>query len=138
MRWTGIFPVDSVTILSKTVPRGFLRPWYSKRGHIVVDTLLPMMFLGLHKLGNICGVPDTKFVSARNVVRGSKRGNICVSNNVSATKCPCLPGPLRNDPKVLNLRSHSIYLAVHSPSSWKTLRHLYIIIASIFIITTRS
>ena len=25
-----------------------------KRGHIVVDTLLPMMFLGLRKLGNIC------------------------------------------------------------------------------------
>ena len=25
-----------------------------KRGHIVADTLLPVMFLGLHKLGNIC------------------------------------------------------------------------------------
>ena len=25
-----------------------------KRGHIVADTLLPMMFLGLRKLGNIC------------------------------------------------------------------------------------
>ena len=35
-----------------------------KRGHIVADTLLPMMFLGLRKLGNIC-----------------------VGNNVSATMC---------------------------------------------------
>ena len=57
------------------------------------------MFLGLRKLGNICCgqkmflnkirniicVPDTKFVSATNVVRADKRGSICVCNNVSAT-----------------------------------------------------
>ena len=69
-----------------------------KRGHIVADTLLLMMFLGLRKLGNICCghkmflnkirnifcVPDTKFVSATNVARGGKRGNICVGNNVSS------------------------------------------------------
>ena len=67
-----------------------------------------MMFIGLRKLGNICCghkvflnkvrnpfcVPDTKFVSATNVARAGKRGNICVSNNVSATMCPRLPGPL--------------------------------------------
>ena len=71
-----------------------------KRGHIVADTLLLMMFLGcakneccvsvLRKLGNIfCGHkmflnkiskifcdPDTKFVSATNVARVGKRGNI--------------------------------------------------------------
>ena len=29
-----------------------------------------------------------------NVVRSGKRGNICVGNNVSATMCPRLPGPL--------------------------------------------
>ena len=69
-----------------------------KRGHIVADTLLLMMFLGLRKLGNICCghkmfqnnirntfcVPDTKFVSATNVARPGKRGNICVRNNVSS------------------------------------------------------
>ena len=74
------------------------------------DTLLPMMFLGLRKLGNICCghrmflnkirnifcVPDTKCKSATNIVRAGKRGNICVSNNVSATVCPRLPGPLRH------------------------------------------
>ena len=38
-------------------------------------------------------VPDTKFMSATNVSRAGKRGNICVGNNVSATMCPCLPGP---------------------------------------------
>ena len=67
-----------------------------------------MMFLGLRKLGNVCCghkmflnkirnifcVPDTKFVSATNVARAGKRGNICVGNNVSATMCPRLPGPL--------------------------------------------
>ena len=35
-----------------------------------------------------------KFVSATNVSRVGKRGNICVGNNVSATMCPRLPGPL--------------------------------------------
>ena len=72
------------------------------------DTLLPMMSLGLRKLENICCghekflnkirnifcVPDTKFVSATNVARAGKRGNICVGNNVPGTMCPCLPGPL--------------------------------------------
>ena len=67
-------------------------------GHIVADTLLPMMLLGLRKLGNICRghkmflnkirniycVPDTKFVSATNVARAGKQGNICVGNNVSS------------------------------------------------------
>ena len=62
------------------------------------DTLLPMMFLGLHKLGNICCghkmflnkirnsfcVPDTKFVSATSFALMGKRGNICVGNNVSS------------------------------------------------------
>ena len=38
-------------------------------------------------------VPDTKFVSATNVARAGKRGNICVGKNVSATMCPRLPGP---------------------------------------------
>ena len=71
------------------------------------DTLLPRMFLGLRKLGNICFghkmflnktrnilcVPGTTFVSATNVVRAGKRGNICIGNNVSATKCPRSPGP---------------------------------------------
>ena len=78
-----------------------------KRGHIVADTLLPVMFLGLRKLGNICCehkmflnkirnifcVPDTKFVSTTNVARAGKRGNICVGNNVSATMRPRLLGP---------------------------------------------
>ena len=62
------------------------------------DTLLPMMFLGLRKLGNICCghkmfrnkirnifcVPDTKSVSATNVAPAGKRGNICVGNDVSS------------------------------------------------------
>ena len=72
-----------------------------KRGHIVVDTLLPMMFLGLPKLGNICCghkmflntirniscVPDTKFVSATNVERAGRQTgkHLCRHNNVSET-----------------------------------------------------
>ena len=37
---------------------------------------------------------NPKFVSATNVARAGKRGNICVANNVSATMCPRFPGPL--------------------------------------------
>ena len=33
-------------------------------------------------------------MSATNVACSGKRGNICVGNNVSATMCPRLPGPL--------------------------------------------
>ena len=38
----------------------------------------------LNKIRNIFCVPDTKFVSATNVAREGKRGNICVGNNVSS------------------------------------------------------
>ena len=62
-----------------------------KRGHIVADTLLPMMFLGQRKLGTF--VADTNFVSTTNVVRAGKQGNICIGNSVSATMCPRLPRP---------------------------------------------
>ena len=37
---------------------------------------------------------DTEFVSATNVARAGKQGNIFVGNNVSATMRPRLPGPL--------------------------------------------
>ena len=85
---------------------GYDRSWEykgtGKRGHIVAETLLLMTFPFAGKLGNICWghkmflnkirntfcVPDTKFVSATNVARAGKRGNICVGNNVSATMCP--------------------------------------------------
>ena len=36
---------------------------------------------------------ETFFVSATDVARSGKRGNICVGNNVSATMCPRLPRP---------------------------------------------
>ena len=35
-------------------------------------------------------------MSATNVTRAGKRGNICVGNNVSAAMCPRLPEPLDN------------------------------------------
>ena len=68
---------------------------FGKRGHIISDTFLPMMFLGLRKLGNICCGHKMFLNKIRNifVARAGKRGNICVGNNVSATMCPRLPGP---------------------------------------------
>ena len=50
----------------------------------------------VNKMRNIFCVPDTKFVSATNVARAGKRENICVGNDVSATMCPRLPGPLES------------------------------------------
>ena len=38
----------------------------------------------LNKIRNIFCVLDTKFLSATNVARADKRGNICVGNNVSS------------------------------------------------------
>ena len=86
------------------------------------------MFLGLRKLGNICCecghkmflnkirntfcVPDTKFVSATTVAREGKRGNICVDNNVSATMCPRLPGPLIQDKE----NAQEMYHGMSSPA----------------------
>ena len=43
-------------------------------------------------------------MSARNVARVGKRGNICVDNNVSATMCPRLPGPLYSKLKFKKLK----------------------------------
>ena len=48
----------------------------------------------LNKIRDIFCAPDTKFVSATNVARAGKRGNICVGNRVSATLCPRLAGIL--------------------------------------------
>ncbi len=39
-------------------------------------------------------VSGTNFVSATNVARVGKQGNICVGNNASATLCPRLPPTL--------------------------------------------
>ena len=77
--------------------------WYSrefkgpgKRGHIVADTLLPMMFLGLRKLGNFCCGHKMFLNKIRNIfcvrnkccARGQTGKHLCrqqcVRNNVSS------------------------------------------------------
>ena len=65
-----------------------------KRGHIVADTLLSMMFLGLRKLGSICCGHKMFLNKIRNIfcVRIKLRGQTgkhlcrqqCVRNNVSS------------------------------------------------------
>ena len=47
----------------------------------------------LWRTQNVSEQNQKHFVSATNVARADKRGNICVGNNVSATMCPRLPGP---------------------------------------------
>ena len=63
-------------------------------GHIVADTLLPMMFLGLRKLGNI--LLRTKNVSEQNqkhflcpqqMLRGRANGETFVSATICPQKC---------------------------------------------------
>ena len=53
-----------------------------KRGHIVADTLLPMMFLGLRKLGNICYGPKMFLNKIRNIFCPGHK--ICVRNKCCA------------------------------------------------------
>ena len=48
----------------------------------------------LKKIRNIFCIPDKKIVSATNVVRVGKQGDICFGSNVSATMCPRLSGLL--------------------------------------------
>ena len=85
-------PVDRFHVSIICEPR--IRTFEVFGGHIVADTLLLMMFLGLRKLGNICCghkmflnkirnifcVPDTKFVSATNVARAGK--HLCLQQCV--------------------------------------------------------
>ena len=88
-------------------PRRAFRPWQTRThrcGHIVAHDVSWAAQTGngniccghkmfQNKIRNIFCVPDTKFVSATNVARAGKWGNICVGNNVSPTMCPRLPGP---------------------------------------------
>ena len=82
-----------------------LRYWLDtgKRGHIVSHDVSWAAQTGKHLLRTqnvseqnqkhfLC--PGHKLVSATNVARAGKRGNICVGNNVSATICLRLPEPL--------------------------------------------
>ena len=86
------------------------------------------MFLGLRKLGNICCghrmflnkirnifcVPDTKFVSATNVARVGKRGNICVGNNVSSfARAFSKPRRRRERQQTKGLMSKTMAVHVH-------------------------
>ena len=104
---------DAILVLSRLPPLPEdlsgpppLRFLSSVKALVNEDTLLrtdccPWCFLGCAKWKTF--VADTKcfwtksetfFVSATNVARAGKRGNICVSNKVSATMYPRLPGPL--------------------------------------------
>jgi len=51
----------------------------------------------LNKIRKMFCVLDTKFVSATNVARAGKWGNLFVGKNLSATMCPRLPGRLSYD-----------------------------------------
>ena len=73
--------------LAKTALKG-----PGKRGHIVADTLLRMMFLGLRKLGNICCghkmFLNTETFLYKCCARGQTGKHLCrqqcVRNNVSS------------------------------------------------------
>ena len=96
--WTMETYNNTLMILTSTIDN---RMWLSKgpgkRGHIVADTLLPMMFLGLRKLGNICCGHKMFLNKIRNIFV-SQTQNLCPQQMlhawanretfVSATMCP--------------------------------------------------
>ena len=85
------------TVLCCNKWRHFLIKGLGKRRHIVADTLLPMMFLGLRKLGNICCGHKMFLNKIRNIFV-SRTQNLCPQQMlrarangetyVSATMCP--------------------------------------------------
>ena len=64
----------------------------------------------LNKIRNIFCVPDTKFVSAANVARAGKRGNICVCNNVSSFARALRPAFIGTTKKINMFLSQSLLL----------------------------
>ena len=65
-------------------------------GHIVAHDFSWAAETGKHLLRtqNVSEQNQKHFLCpGTNVARASKRGNICVGSNVSATMCPRLPGP---------------------------------------------
>ena len=56
-----------------------------KRGHIVAGTLLPMMFLGLHKLGNICCGHKMFLNKIRNIF-------LCLGHKIGVRNKCCVRG----------------------------------------------
>ena len=56
--------------------------------------LLPIQNVSDKKSETFLVSRTQKFVSATNVARTDKQGNICVRNNVSAILCPRLPPPI--------------------------------------------
>ena len=73
--------------------------------------LLRTQNVSQNKIRNIFCVLDTKFVSATNVARADKQGNICVGNNVSTTMCPRLPGSFNSAQNSYN-QNHLIVMAM--------------------------
>ena len=85
-------------------------------GHIVADTLLPMMLLGLRKLGNICRGHKIFLNKIRNLFcSGHKicpqqmlRARANRETSVSATMCPRLPGPIHVFPRFVSATGASL------------------------------
>ena len=89
-----IIPLRHDSVIDLTMKLKALANW---RGHIVADTLLPTMFLGLRKLGNICCGHKMFLNKIRNIFV-SRTQNLCTQQMlrarangetfVSATMCP--------------------------------------------------
>ena len=80
------FRLSSASVNEYTCILDIVSKGPGKQGHIVADTLLPMMFLGLHKLGNICcrhkmflNTNQKHFFCVRNkcCVRGQTGKHLC-------------------------------------------------------------
>ena len=80
MTWARIFNLGTVQF-SKKSPEKRKCQGPGKRGHIVADTLLPMMFLGLRKLGNIC--------CGHNMILKKIRNNFCTRTKKICVRNKC-------------------------------------------------
>ena len=88
------------------------------------DTLLPIIFLGLCKLGNIC-CRRKMFLNKIRKIFLSWTQNLCPQQMfcaqanretfVSATMCPCLPGPLQQSCRVSAEPKQSFQVLITPP-----------------------
>ena len=97
----AIFISDLIFKLVLEVRQLYILQMWNKRGHIVADTLVLMMFLRLRKLGNICcghkmflnKIRHTICVRNKCCARGQTGKHLCRQQCVPPI-CPRLPGPL--------------------------------------------
>ena len=104
----------------RKVPNSGLLKGPGKRGHIVAGTLLPMMFLGLRKLGNICCGHKMFLNKIRNIFVSRTRNLCCARGQTAKHLCrqQCVRNNVSSFVRALKRPSHGKLKLANS--CWQT------------------